>query len=338
MKKYDKEYFYKNFGKGRVPNFPNNIKVKSMELQVVKVSDVDTDVVTKQSRTADDITGRASSLGVSFSSGMDWNQPLPIVRKREDKSLSLVDAFGRFEMFEVNGQKYWLMVVIECDEINELRIRGWANRRLHRDESSTKDNIEAISKMVRKGFIKKSEHAYRRELNIIEPNKSKEAKAQIIQTLIDKFGSKVTPKKKRFISYSATTLMKNWVNKHYADAKRLGFKLGSKGKPLFSKIGNCFYGVLQKDYEARKVLQAVRFNLEKDVPLKLVGISGGKITSKKQLEKERKSSLRNIKKITNELDDFYAKHGCKPPWHKVFIHMGFVPEDASENPKELVKI
>jgi len=338
MKRYDKQYFYDNIQKGRLPNFPKSIKVKSMKLQVVKVGDVDTDVVTKQSRQADDISGRASSLGVSFVSGIDWDQPLPIVRKREDKSLSLVDAFGRFEMFEVNGQKYWLMVVIECDEMNELRIRGWANRKLHRDESSTKDNIAHIAKMVRKGHVNKSEYSYKRELNIIEPYKSKEAKAEIIQKLVDMFGSNVTPKKKRFISYSATTLMKIWVNKHYADAKRLGFKLGAKGKPLFSKIGNCFYGVLQHTYESRKILQAVRYNLEKDVPTKLVGISDGTITSKKQLEKERRSSLRKLKKMTNELDDFYAKHKGKPDWDKIIIHMGFVPEDVSENPKELVNL
>ena len=131
--------------------------------------------------------------------------------------------------------------------------------------------------------------------------------------------------------------MKTWVNKSWADAKSIDFKLGSKGKPIFSKIGKCYYGVLQHGYEGRKIFQAIKYNLEKDVPLRVVGISNGKITSKKKLKNERVSSKTKLTKLTKMLDKFYAKHNGKPNWNEVIDHMGFVPESVNENQKELIR-
>ena len=102
--------------------------------------------------------------------------------------------------------------------------------------------------MVIKDFIKKrTEYQYKKYLNIIEPHKTPEEKKEIISILVDKFGSTTKPKANRFVSYTASTIMKRWVKQHFADAKRLGFKLGLKGKPAFSKISNCYFGILQFD-------------------------------------------------------------------------------------------
>tara|TARA_Y100000385_G_C13011371_1_gene601806 strand:+ start:91 stop:1116 length:1026 start_codon:yes stop_codon:yes gene_type:complete len=338
MKSFDKQYFYDNYDKGRFPQFDDNIKIKSIKKEVLAIDDIDVDVFLDQIRVDDDIAKRARSLGASFESGIDWEQPLPIVKKRQNGSYSLVDAFGRFEMFEISNQKYWLMVVIECDTLAELQVRGWANRLVYRDPNKLKDNVELISTMVRKRLIKPTKGEYRKQINIIEPNKSSEEKDEIVDILVDKFGSTAPPKKKRFISRSATTLMKNWVNKHWASSEKIGFKLGSKGKPIFSKIGKCYYGVLQHGYEGRKILQAIRYNLKKDVPLKVVGISSGKITGEKKLRNERVDSKRKITALTNILDEFYDKHNGKPNWDEVFHHLGFVPESVNENQKELIRI
>jgi len=336
MKNFDKQYFDENYDKGRIPRF-DNIKVKSAKKEVLAIDDIDVDVFLDQIRVDDDIARRARSLGKSFESGIDWEQPLPIVKKRQDGSYSLIDAFGRFEMFEVSNQKYWLMVVIECNELTELQVRGWANRLVYRDPNSLKDNVELISTMVRKRLIKPTKVQYKKQINIIEPNKSPEEKDEIVEILFDKFGSTTPPKKKRFMSRSATTLMKTWVNKHWADAKSIGFKLGSKGKPLFSKIGKCYYGVLQHGYEGRKILQAIRYNIKSDLPLKVVGISSGKITGEKKLKNDRSDSKRKLTNLTKMLDSFYAKHNGKPNWNEVIEHMGFVPESVNENQKELIK-
>ena len=231
-----------NIDKGRIPIIPPEIKIKSIKKIVGYIPDIDIDVYLSQIRTDDDIAARARSLDVSFANGIDWEQPLPIVKLRKDGSRSLVDAFGRFEMFELNNQNHWQMVEVECDEKNELLLRGWANRQTYRLVSSTKDNIELISTMVIKGFIKKrTEYQYKKYLNIIEPHKTPEEKKEIISILVDKFGSTTKPKANRFVSYTASTIMKRWVKQHFADAKRLGFKLGLKGKPAFSKISNCYF-------------------------------------------------------------------------------------------------
>ena len=174
MKNFDKQYFYDNRDKGRIPRFDNGIKVKSVKKEVLAIDDIDVDVFLDQIRVDDDISRRARSLGKSFESGIDWEQPLPIVKKRQDGSYSLIDAFGRFEMFEVSNQKYWLMVVIECDELTELQVRGWANRLVYRDPNSLKDNVELISTMVRKRLIRPTKAQYKKQINIIEPNKSPE--------------------------------------------------------------------------------------------------------------------------------------------------------------------
>lgn len=336
MKKYNKKFFYDNFDKGRVPIVPDDINLKSIKLKVVAVDDVDVEVYLSQTRTADDVMARAMDLNSSFASGIDWEEPLPIIKKRRDGSLSLVDAFGRFEMFELNNQEYWLMAQVECDDNNELLLRGWANRKKYRKPSDIKDNVELISTAVRKGFIKPSEYNFRKYLNTIEPHKGKEEKAEIIQTLVDKFSSKIKPKAKRFVSYTAATMNKRWVSKHFADAKRLGFKLGPKGKPKYSKKSDCYFGIVQKGYESRKILQAIEFNLKKDCPMNVLGLSDGKITSKKKLKNDRTTISRNLTKLTNRLDAIYEKYNGNVKWKEVINLFGFIPEDVNEDVKEPV--
>jgi len=338
VKNYNEKYFMDNIDKGRIPIIPPEIKIKSIKKIVGYIPDIDIDVYLSQIRTDDDIAARARSLDVSFANGIDWEQPLPIVKLRKDGSRSLVDAFGRFEMFELNNQNHWQMVEVECDEKNELLLRGWANRQTYRLVSSTKDNIELISTMVIKGFIKKrTEYQYKKYLNIIEPHKTPEEKKEIISILVDKFGSTTKPKANRFVSYTASTIMKRWVKQHFADAKRLGFKLGLKGKPAFSKISNCYFGILQFGYESRKILQAIDFNLKKDVPLRVLGLSDGKITSMKKLKNQRAGIRRNLTRITNNIDKLYKKYRGNVPWETEVINIfGDVPESINENVKEPV--
>ena len=341
MKIYDRKYFEDNFDKPHIPNIPDNIKTGSVKKMILKVDDISIDSFLSQIRVNDDLLKRATSLGRSFATGIDWDQPLPIVKLRKDGSYSLIDAFGRFEMFELNGQKYWIMVVVECDELNEIRLRGWANRVTYDDKNSTKDNIETISTMVRKRMIKPTRRNFVKELNIIEPHKDSKEKAEIISTLIDEFKVTPTPKSKRFVSHTAATIMKKWVAKHFADAKRLGFKLGARGKPAYSKISDCYFGILQFGYEYRKLPQAIAFNLKKNVSLKVLGLSDGKITSMKQLKNQRSGVKRNLTRQTNNIDKLIFKyHGekSKIQWDEVIDIFGFVPESfGNEDPKEPVE-
>tara|TARA_Y100000310_G_C20533470_1_gene739676 strand:+ start:48 stop:1088 length:1041 start_codon:yes stop_codon:yes gene_type:complete len=338
MKTYDRKYFEDNFDKPHIPNIPANIKTNSVKKMILKVDDISVDSFLSQIRVNDDLLKRASSLDSSFTTGIDWDQPLPIVKLRKDNgSYSLIDAFGRFEMFELNGQKYWIMVVVECDELNEIRLRGWANRVTYFDRNSLKDNIETISTMVRKRMIKPTRRNFNRELNIIEPHKDPKEKTEIISTLVDEFKVTPTPKSKRFVPYTAATIMKNWVNKHFADAKKLGFKLGSEGRPAYSKKSNCYFGILQYKYEYRKVLQAISTKVRKNVPLKVLGLSEGKGMTQKKLKSNRIGIKRNLSTIFNNFDklvEMYHGEKSKIKWDEVIHVFGFVPESVNEDPKE----
>ena len=340
MQKYDRKYFEDNFDKPHIPNIPDSIKIKSIKKVILKVDDINVDTFLSQIRVNDDIAARAIRLNESFDTGIDWDRPLPIVKSRKDCGYDLVDAFGRFEMFELSGQKYWIMIAVECDSHNELRLRGWANKVTYNETNSTKDNIETISTMVRKKMIKPTKTNFTRELNIIEPFKNKDVKKDIVSQLIDIHNVKTTTKPKRFVSYSAPTIMKNWVKPHFADAKKIGFKLGSKGEPLFSKLANCYFGILQYTYEYRKVLQAIEMNVRKNVPLRVLGLSKGKGMTMKKLKNDRAGIKRNITKITNNIDKLVSKyHGeeSKIKWEEVIDLFGFIPESVNEDVKEPVE-
>lgn len=340
MQKYDRKYFEDNFDKPHIPNIPDSIKVKSIRKKILKISDINSDTFLSQIRVNDDIAARATRLNGSFNTGIDWDSPLPIVKLRDDGGYDLIDAFGRFQMFELNGQEYWIMIVVECDSHNELRLRGWANKQLFIVPNSTKDNIETISTMVRKKMIKPTKRNFTRELNIIEPHKDPDIKKDIVNQLMDVFKVKSTVKPKRFVSYSAATIMKNWVKPHFADEKKIGFKLGSKGEPLFSKLANCYFGILQYKYEYRKVLQAIAMNVRKNAPLKVLGLSEGKGMTMKKLKNDRAGIKRNITKITNNIDKLVSKyHGeeSKIKWEEVIDLFGFIPESVNEDVKEPVE-
>jgi hypothetical protein len=340
MKQCERKYFEDNFDKPHIPNIPDNIKIKSVKKMILKVDDINVDTFLSQIRVNDDIAARARTLGVSFNEGIDWDQPLPIVKLRKDGGYDLVDAFGRFQMFELSGQKYWIMVVVECDGLNEIRLRGWSNRQMYFDRNSLKDNIETVTTMVRMKMIKPTKRNFVRELNIIEPYKDPEVKKDIVNSLMDTFKVKTTTKPKRFVSYSAPTIMKNWVNKHFADGKKLGFKLAAKGKPAFSKIADCYFGILQYKYEYRKVLQAIEMNVKKNVPLKVLGLSSGKGITLKKLKSDRAGIKRNMTKITNNIDSLVLKYHGEPSkikWDEVISLFGFIPEDVNENVKEPVE-
>ena len=340
MKIYDRKFFEENFDKPHIPNIPDNIKTKSIKKLILSIDEINVDTFLNQIRVNDDIASRARTLSQSFDEGINWDQPLPIAKLRKDGGYDLIDAFGRFEMFEMSGQKYWIMIVVECDSHNELRLRGWANKVTYREENSTKDNIETISTMVRKKMIKPTKRNFVKELNIIEPFKNPDVKKDIVNQLMDIHNVKSTTKPKRFASFSAPTIMKSWVNKHFADAKKIGFKLASKGKPAFSKLSNCYFGILQYKYEYRKVLQAIEMNVKKNVPLRVLGLSEGKGMTMKKLKNDRAGIKRNITKITNNIDKLVSKyHGeeSKIKWEEVIDLFGFIPESINEDVKEPVE-
>ena len=190
--------------------------------------------------------------------------------------------------------------------------------------------------MVRTKMIKPTKRNFTRELNIIEPHKDPDVKKDIVNQLMDVFKVKSTIKPKRFVSYSAATILKNWVKPHFADEKKIGFKLGSKGKPAYSPKANCFFGILQYKYEYRKVLQAIAMKVKKNAPLKVLGLSEGKGMTLKKLKNDRIGIKRNITKITNSIDklvEMYHGKKCKIKWEEVIDVIGFIPEDVNEDPK-----
>ena len=78
-------------------------------------------------------------------------------------------------------------------------------------------------------------------------------------------------------------------------------------------------------------------NLKKDVPLRVLGLSDGKITSMKKLKNQRAGIRRNLTRITNNIDKLYKKYRGNVPWETEVINIfGDVPESINENVKEPV--
>tara|TARA_Y100000310_G_C20530972_1_gene738423 strand:+ start:66 stop:1076 length:1011 start_codon:yes stop_codon:yes gene_type:complete len=331
-----KKQLERNFDKFNLPVIDENIKITKITKEVVKLSDVATDSVLKQSRETDDIGKRVKSLKTSFKGGVDYNQPIPIVKRRKDGtlSLSLIDAFGRFEMFDDNKQEYWVMAVVECGGQAEIQLRGWANRVLPKEPNTMMDNVNNIAKQVEDRYITPTRKNFEEQLDIIEPHKSEEEKLQILSTLMEKFPkTKAVPKEKRFISYRTPTIMKNWVKPHFADANRLGFKLAPNGKTKLSEKADCYYGVNESGSEIRKVLAAVDRYVNKGKTTRLLSfISGRFLTSVKSMKSKRKATKSSFTKIQNNLDKLYENG--KPDWNEVIDHMGFIPQHTSENIKD----
>ena len=184
------------------------IKITKMTKELVKLSEVSTDTYLKQRRQADDIGARAKRLKKSFEV-IDYNQPMPIIRRRKDGTLSLIDAFGRFEMFDDDGQEVWPSTVVECGGHAEQQLAGWANRVLEQVYNTMMDNVENIATQVRKRYITATRKNFEEQLDIIDPHKSPEEKLQIVSTLVEMFPkSKPVPKANKFLSYRTPSIMK----------------------------------------------------------------------------------------------------------------------------------
>ena len=329
-----KKQLERNFDKFNLPVIDERIKIKNLTKELVKLSDVSTDTYLKQKRQADDISSRANRLKTSFSGGVDYNQQIPIVKRRRNGTLSLIDAFGRFEMFTDTKQEYWVMAVVECDGNAEDLLASWANRKLEKVDSTMDDNVESIASSVRKRYITDTRKNFEERLDIIEPYKSPEEKLRIINALLEMFPkSKPVPKANKFTSVRTPTVMKNWVKPHFADANRLGFKLAPNGKTKYSEKADCYYGVNESGSEVRKILSAVDRYVNKGKTTRLLSfISGRFLTSVKSMKSKRKATKSSFTKIQNNLDKLYENG--KPDWNEVIDHMGFIPQHTSENIKD----
>lgn len=327
-----KQQLLTDFDKFKLPVIGEDIKITKMTKELVKLSEVSTDTYLKQRRQADDIGARAKRLKKSFEV-IDYNQPIPIVRRRKDGTLSLIDAFGRFEMFDDDGQLFYPMTVVECGGHAEQQLAGWANRVLVKDDNSMMDNVENIATQVRKRYITATRKNFEEQLDIIEPHKPDEEKLQILSTLVEMFPTtKPVPKANKFISLRTPTIMKNWVKRHFAEADRLGFELGPKGKTKYSEKSDCYYGVNESGSEIRKVLSAVDRYVNKGKTTRLLSFVSSKfLTSVKSMKNKRRTTKSSFTKIQNNLDKLYENG--KPDWNKVIDQMGDIPQHTSENRK-----
>ena len=145
--------------------------------------------------------------------------------------------------------------------------------------------------------------------------------------------SKPVPKANKFLSYRTPSIMKNWINPHFADADRLGFELGPQGKTKYNEKSDCYYGVNESGSEIRKVLSAVdRYVREGKTTRLLSFVSSKFLTSVKSMKNKRRATKSSFTKIQNNLDKLYENG--KPDWNKVLDQMGDIPQHTSENIKD----
>ena len=110
------------------PIYPKEFGVKVVGIEIIKVDDVSVETYLNQIRVSDNIKSRGESLSTSFNE-VNWNEPLPVVKKTKNNSYELIDAFGRFSMFDDAGQEYWLMTIVEVEPEMEIDFKVYLNNK-----------------------------------------------------------------------------------------------------------------------------------------------------------------------------------------------------------------
>ena len=324
-----RDYLEKNINKFNIPNIPIR-GIKVCGIKILNRDGVNNDTIEGQHRVHDEITVRVDKLEKSFTGGLDFNQPLPIVEQRKDGIYDRIDGFGRDAFFEKNNYDVWPHVVVECSTpLARRKLRIWSNKRLPKWDNTEQDIQNSIIEAVEMKEMKNSEKAFKDFLKESEPHLDQVSKDRIVTVVMERLKTK-KPKTKTW-TYTDKSVKSEWVDKHWADTPSYGFNTGNE----YNEGGDCHQISLPYGYENRKLYTVITNYLNNGKKTELILRIDKGVKSLDTLNKQRKACLENIKEYKSNLDKLYGK---KLQWGKFLDIKGFVPQHKSENIKKLIPL
>jgi hypothetical protein len=326
--KIDKKFLDKNIDKFHKPFIPYR-GVKVHGIKIVHRDDINNDVQEGQMRRNDDKTSRKDKFGKSFSGGIDWEKPIPVLELRADGKYDRIDGFGRGAYLDEVTEWYVYLIVTIKKPLDRRKLRTWLNRRTHKDDNDEQTLIYQILDAINKKEMPNTEKQITKFLDDTEPCIDDIFKGRIISSVIEKAKTKQAVKKTW--TYTDRAIKTDWIDRHWADTPKYGFFTGNK----FNEDGDVYQLALAYGYEKRKLYTVIENYLDGKKTEIILHVTKG-VTNLETLNKNRQKLLDNLKSIIQSLDKLYNK---KLNWKMIFDGiLGFAPQDRSEKIKKLVPL
>ena len=324
----NKGYLEKNIDKFHKPYIPYR-EVKVHGIKIVHRDDINNDVQEGQIRRNEDKTSRKDKFGKSFSGGIDWEKPIPVLELRADDKYDRIDGFGRGAYLDEVTEWYAYLIVTIKKPLIRRKLRTWLNRRTPKDDNDEQTLIYQILDAINKKEMPNTLKQITKFLDDTEPYIDDIFKGRIITSVMEKAKTKQAVKKTW--TYSDTSIKTDWVDKHWADTPTYGFFTGN----TFNEDGDVYQLALPYGYENRKVFMIINNYIEGKKTEIILHVTKG-VKNLETLNKNRQKLLDNLKSITQTWNKLYGKN---LDWKEVFDGiLGFAPQDRSEKIKKLISI
>ena len=314
--------------------FPAEFEVEDKGLKVISRNDIVVANHLGQIRVGDAIEKRGKRLAYSFSNGVDWSAPFPVVFEK-DNSYFLAEGFGRDAGFDNLNQDSWIYQVVKVKPRHEVKTRLWLNRDLPFTPNTKLDIVEAAVEDVKKKYLKVGKMHFTKYVNDTNPHIPDTMKKVIVKTLLNKFKHKLPKKYNRYTSYKPATLKRDWIAKHWSSAKNYKFNLSKSGAR--KDVGNFYTAALPFGYEHIKIVNAMKDFAKTGKKTYFICYEINAITSEKSLRNKRKKFLKNVEELVQTFEKL-SNNPFGNDFRNSFEILGFIPQDQNENIKELVSI
>ena len=326
-----KKYLEDNLDKFRIPEI--SIKgVKIIGLKVIHKSEISDEMFDNNARTQDSLSSRSDALQKSYKNGgVDYNQPVGILSDRGDGKYDRLDSFARGEAYEKMGWDYMVYCIVKCENnAVERKLRVWANRTLPKEDNTQNDLVTNAVSAIQNKELQNDEHSIRAWLNEVEPYRDSDFIEKCVKNISKR--AKTQKPVEAIQTYTDQSIHSKWIKKHWANPPVYGF-IKKKGDWSYNEIGNCYQVTLPLKYEARKLLTSLTYFIRTGKKTEFILYIGNGVGDKQTLNKQRDNMRNNIKEFTENLDTFYGK---KEDWNKCFKIIGFVPQHADEDVKQII--
>ena len=302
---------------------------------VNRKSNVAYNVVSSQKRTHDNVASRSHQHTTSFKGGIDPTKPNPVLELMDTGTYDQVDGYGRDAGFDKLGWDWYVYDVFKCHtEIARGELRLWLNRMMPKKDNAEQDLIAVFSDLiVRKRLKSQTLESLTKRLKKVEPHRDAKFLGRVAQAILDRTGKRNKPEIDKITSYTADTLISQYVRENWANEPVYGFVNGLNTHPLSGdkgkhqgsinsgKRGNASFKV--KMYDAYR--RYVKSGVQTEYILRI-----GDANTVEQLNTLRKELWDNIKE--------YMTLHPHDDWGKAVNILGFVPQHNNEDVKNLITV
>ena len=290
-------------------------------------------VNTSQLRVNDDVASRSQKHSRSFSNGIDFTKPNPALELLPSGNFDYVDGYGRDAGFLKLGWDDYVYDVFKCKtELARVKLRQWLNRKLPQDPNSEDDLVSSCSDLIRRNHLKPTKESLMKHLTDVEPYMEQRIKGRIVQAILDSVVGR-TQEPKKITSYTADTLVSQYVRENWQEEPVYGFVNGLNTNVLAGDEG-VHQGSIQSgkrgnsSFMVKLYVAFRRYQLEGIPTEYILRISGAR--NKGQLQRLRQELWDNIQ-------EYMSLHPSKS-WKKAISFLGFVPQHEDEDIKHLIDV